>query len=135
MSCSRIEPELVTFHFGLIQRDARAEVEAHLASCPACLATFLTLKRDIEESAESSESTARPSELTRARIRASVAAEVAARAASRPRRRWEAPLAYAVASAAVVVAFVTTGTLAMGEGARPHGLSSEPAIAPVPATR
>lgn len=130
MSCSRIEPELVAYHFGVLERSTRGEVESHLAACPTCLASFFALKRDIEESVDSDE---RPSELARARIRASVAAEVAKRQPHRARRRWEAPLAYAVASAAVVAAFLTTGTLAMGEGARPRSLTTDPIPAQRPA--
>ena len=70
MDCTLIEPDLVSFHFGANTDVPRAELEAHLQSCPRCLGQFLTLKRAVEDSGE-----ARPSSAAQARLREAVARE------------------------------------------------------------
>lgn len=77
MDCARIEPLLVDFHFGYVGRgdaphpDYEA-VAAHLHACPACLSSYLALKRDVDYGAADP---ARPGPERRESLRAAVAAE------------------------------------------------------------
>ncbi|MEW5743688.1 MAG: zf-HC2 domain-containing protein [Myxococcota bacterium] len=98
MTCDDLQGDLVAFHFGEVPPAGREAVEGHLVSCATCVRRFVALKREIELG----ESGPRPSAAGRARLKAAVMAEVA-----RPLRSWgwwERPLAFGVASAAVVVA-------------------------------
>ena len=128
MSCQQIEPELVGYHFGVVDDDTRQQIEDHLVECPGCLRSFLALKRDLE----TADSGPRPSAALRARLRQDVAAELGLL----PRRWawWERPLALALAGAAVVAAVFLVGTLATSPGAMPHGMREAaltlPATAP-----
>ncbi len=91
MDCRVIEADLVGFHFGILDGESRARVDAHLAGCGACVKAFLATKRAIE-----SEGEARPSDAARARLRAAVGRQLAQR-----RRRW---YFRGAAAAAIVVA-------------------------------
>ncbi|HSQ63287.1 MAG TPA: zf-HC2 domain-containing protein [Polyangiaceae bacterium] len=115
MTCEEIELELVAYHFGLIEGEARERVEAHLASCGACLAAFLAIKRAIE----TGEGGPAPSKASRARLRSAVAREIAPTA---PRRWWETPVAFAVAASVVLAAGAATRAITSGPGAPPHAL-------------
>lgn len=111
MGCELIQPDLVTYHFGVIEHDARLRVEAHLLACPRCLKDFLALKREMETSE------ARPSGLAKERLRRAVIREI-----DRHVRWswWERPLAVAFASAAVCVAIIAVHTLETRPGAAPR---------------
>ena len=111
MDCSLIQPELVSYHFGTIEGEARERVEQHLTACPKCLADFIALKRTMEVSED------KPSQAAKDRLRRAVALEV--------RRSvswswWERPLALAFAAAAILVAGSMVHALATGDGAAPH---------------
>ena len=114
MVCALIQPELVAYHFGMIEEDKRLDVEKHLLECPECLRDFLALKRSMETSDE------RPSSGAKERLRAAVAREVA-----RPRvpwSWWERPLAVAFAAAVILTAGSAVHALATSEGRAPHAL-------------
>ncbi len=113
MDCHVIQPDLVPYHFGEIEDEARKGVEKHLTECPACLRDFIAFKREMETSDE------RPSAKAKARLREAVVREVAQRRVSWS--WWERPLAAAFASAAVVAAIMMVQTLASSRGAPPHG--------------
>jgi hypothetical protein len=125
MKCEEVCSALVGFHFGVAE-EAHGEVEAHLLDCRSCLRTYLALKRDLDLAASSTEV---PSAAAEARLRAAVAAELRGRAASA--RRWQTPVSFALASAAVCAAVATTSAVANTAGAAPRGLApSPPADAP-----
>lgn len=116
MTCTQVEPQLVAYHFGLVEVEARAELEAHLVACGACLRVFLDLKRAIE----TGEDEPAPSPAARARLRRAVESEVAP-----PRkRRWELPLALAAAATLLLVARATTHGLTSGPGMPPYAMSA-----------
>jgi len=121
MSCQQIEPELVGYHFGVVDDAARQQIENHLLECSGCLRSFLALKRDLE----TAESGPRPSAALRARLRQDVAVELGL--APQPWRWWERPLAFGFAGAVVIVAILATGALATRPGALPHGWREAPA--------
>lgn len=129
MTCERVLPELVTYHFGVIEDEPRREVEQHLVSCPDCLRSFLALKRDIE----TAESGPRPSPAVLERLRVSAAHELGL-----PRLRrwswWERPLAFSFAGVAVLVAMGAVAALSRWPGSPPHGLDAPP-ITTFPAAR
>jgi anti-sigma factor RsiW len=114
MTCNQVEPELVAYHFGLVDGDARTAIEEHLASCGACLRAFLEIKRAVE----TSEDAPAPSQTSRAKLRRAVQNEVAP-----PRRRWELPVAFAAAAALVFVARATTHGLTSAPATPPYGMS------------
>jgi anti-sigma factor RsiW len=114
MGCAVIERDLVAYHFGVIEDDARRAVEEHLAGCAACLRDFLTLKREIETA------DARPSRAAQERLRRAVAREVGA---TQPRPSWswwERPLAFGLAGVTLVGAIFAVHILASSPGAAPH---------------
>jgi anti-sigma factor RsiW len=114
MDCGVIERDLVSYHFGVIEDDARRAVEAHLVGCAACLRDFLTLKREIETA------DARPSRAAQARLRRAVAEQIGA---TRPRFAWswwERPLALGLAGVTLVGAIFAVHLLASTPGAAPH---------------
>ena len=121
MSCHKIEAELLSYHFGMIDAGPRRQVEAHVLCCPDCLHAYLSLKRDIE----TAESVPAPSPAVRARLRASAACELGL---GEPRRWswWERPLAFGISGMLVVFALVAAATLARGPGAPPRGLIDAP---------
>ncbi len=123
MSCERIQPELIAYHFGVIEDAARRDVEEHLTGCAACLRSFLALKRDIE----TAESGPRPSPAVRERLRASAARELGL---AEPRRWswWERPLAFGFAAVVVLVAMLAVGQLASGPATPPHGMADLPSL-------
>ena len=129
MNCHRIQPELVAYHFGVVSDETRSDVEGHLLRCPECLESFLALKREIE----TAESGPCPSPAARERLRRAVTQEL-----GQPRREWawwERPLAFGLASAAVVAATFVMRALTSGQGSMPHALAVDPLptmVAPVP---
>lgn len=118
MTCDDVSERLVAFHFGALEAEERREVEAHLIVCPACVAEWLDVKRAIESGPEPQG--AKPA--LRARVRASVARELGVPAAPKPRPRWERPIVFAFAAAAVLAANVTSRALTRGPGAPPYKL-------------
>lgn len=120
MTCEKVEPELVAYHFGLLEGAARAEVEAHLVSCPECVRAFVETKRAIETAEEAP----RASSSARARLRGAVAAELGlAPPAAAKRRWWERPVAFAVAASVVLFASATTHAITSGPATPPYALS------------
>jgi len=116
MTCDAIEPELVAYHFNVLDEDTRTRVEVHLVECSTCIRTFVALKRSIE----TSEDVPAPSRLARSRVRSAVAKELGLE----PWRWswWERPLAIALAASVVLAAGVTTHALTTGAGAPPYSL-------------
>jgi hypothetical protein len=129
MSCERVLPELVTYHFGVIEEEARREVEDHLVSCPDCLRSFLALKREIE----TADSGPAPSPAVLDRLRVSAAHELGL-ATSRGWSWWERPLAFGFASVTVLVAMGAVAAFARSPGSAPRGLDALPAMS-TPAAR
>ncbi len=121
MSCERIQLELVTYHFGVIEDGIRHEVEGHLMGCPDCLRSFLALKRDIEVA----ESGPRPSPAVLDRLRVSAARELAL---PEPRSWswWERPFAFSFAGVVVLLAMGAVSALAREPGSAPHGFVAAP---------
>ena len=122
MTCEKIEPELVGYHFGLLPDDLRVVVETHLVSCSTCLRAFIETKRAIEMG----ENGPLPSEARRARLRLAVAAELGvpiAAPAGTTRWRWERPLAFAIAASFVLLANRATRAMTSGPGSPPHAIS------------
>lgn len=117
MSCDSIERELVAYHFGLLDGAARAEVEAHLAACGACVRAFVLVKRAVELG--DAPDVPAPSPRAKARLRRAVAAELGVVTA---RRWWERPVAFAVAASIVLGAGVATQKLTSAPGAPPYAL-------------
>lgn len=115
MSCDDFLPDLVPYHFGALEGDARAALEEHLAGCPACVRAFVDTKRAIETGAEGP----RPRAAARARLRRAVAIEVGA--AAPPRRWWERPVAFAVAASLLLFASAASRALTDQPGAPPYG--------------
>ena len=109
--CDGLRPELIPYCFGEVAGEVRGRLEAHLPGCPACVGELLALKRALE----TGDPDARPSEVARARLRAAVAVAVGAA----PRRRWERPLAFAVAASAVLAAMLATRSITAGPGEPP----------------
>lgn len=103
MTCDDVELELIGFEQGVLPPELRRELEHHLLECPRCLRSHLALKRQTDQVAPASG----PSVDSRDRLRRAVA-----RAVSPPKRplrhRWERPLAVALATAAVLLALVST---------------------------
>ena len=123
MSCERTLPELVTYHFGVIEDGPRREVEQHLVSCPDCLRSFLAIKRDIE----TAESGPHPSPAVLDRLRVSAAHELGL-PAPRGWSWWERPLAFGFAGVAVLVAMGAVAALAQSPGSAPRGLDALPVM-------
>ncbi len=114
MTCEAVLPELVSYHFGLLESGERTQVEGHLATCPSCVAAFIDLKRAIE----TADAAPAPSETARARLRRAVQAELA----PAPRRSWEMPVTFAAAAVLVLVASAATRAVTSGPGAPPYAL-------------
>jgi anti-sigma factor RsiW len=119
MSCDKVGPELVAYHFGTIEPEARRAVEDHLPGCASCLREFIALKRDME----TGEEVPPPSQEARQRLRRAVARELDARAPSRTWRWWERPLALGGALAVLTSALFVTYTASLREGVAPRALS------------
>ena len=117
MTCDQVRSELVAYQFGVITDESRDRLEQHLASCPHCLGEFFVLKREVE----TAPSGPRPSAAARARLRAAVAREVLEEAPVRPWRWWERPLAFGLASAAVIAAVFSVRMLHESPGSMPRG--------------
>lgn len=119
MTCETIEPDLVAYHFAVLDDDARERVESHLASCGACVRAFVELKRAIERADD-----ATPAPCARAKLRDAVARELGIAPANVARRRWERPLALALAASVVLLAGRATHAITSGPGTPPYGLSN-----------
>ena len=104
MKCADVD--LISFHFGEVEGEARAALETHLAGCPSCIRAFIALKRDIELGSPAE----RPSAASRDRLRAAVITELA----PRPWHWWERPAAFAAAAVIVLLAMALTFALAAG---------------------
>ncbi len=127
MNCERIQPELISYHFGVVENGLRREIEEHLVACPDCLRSFLALKREIE----TAESRPRPSPAVRHRLRVSAARELGLE--PRPWSWWERPLAFGFAGAVTLVAIMQViGSTNGPVGAPPYGLFS-PSVSTRPA--
>ena len=120
MTCTQMEPELIAYHFGLVSGEARANIEAHLLECRACLRAFLDVKRAVETGAED----AMPSRAARARLRMAVAREIGADRPARAWSWWERPMAFAIAASVVLIAMPAMRALTGGPGAPPYAMSS-----------
>lgn len=122
MSCDTVKPELVAYHFGTIDPEARRTVEEHLPGCGNCLREFIALKRDMETGEEEP----RPSRAARERLRLAVARELHVRASAPARsiwRWWERPLALGGALAVLMGAVFVTYTASLREGVAPRSFS------------
>ncbi|RKG76111.1 hypothetical protein D7W79_18525 [Corallococcus exercitus] len=119
MSCHTVSPELVAYHFGNLEPEARQAVEDHLPECGRCLREFIALKRDLETSEEGP----LPSPQARERLRLAVARELRPQAATRTWNRWERPLALGGALAALVAAMLVTHQASVREAVAPRTLS------------
>ncbi len=121
MSCDTVKPELVAYHFGTIDPEARKAVEAHLPGCGDCLREFIALKRDME----TGEAEPLPSRAARERLRLAVARELHTRtsAPARSWRWWERPLALGGALAVLMGAVFVTYTASISAGVAPRSLS------------
>lgn len=111
-----IQIDLVPYHFGTIDDEARDRVESHLMTCAACLKDYLALKRSIEAPE------ARPSDLAKARLRKAVMREVGHEESRVTWSWWERPLAVAFASAAVMAAIALVDGVETTPGSAPHSL-------------
>jgi anti-sigma factor RsiW len=126
MSCDKVRPELVAYHFGTIELGARQAVEEHLPGCVNCLREFMTLKRNMETAEEEP----LPSRAVRERLRSAVAREVRGRAPAREWRWWERPLAFGGALAVLTGAILVTQRVSLREGVAPRTLSQMERAAP-----
>ena len=94
-TCDDVTPALLAWQLGACEGPQRDGIDAHLATCPSCLAKSLATKRVTEDAAAFDE---RPAVAVRERLRASVA-----RRARRPARvGWVVGLA----AAALLLAFM-----------------------------
>lgn len=83
MDCKINQENLIDFQFGSLDLDARAQVEAHLMGCTACLEEYFLLKRDVE----SAHTVAlRPSSQVKAKIHREFIAFAYGRVREHPRR-------------------------------------------------
>ncbi|MBN8227539.1 zf-HC2 domain-containing protein [Corallococcus macrosporus] len=119
MSCHTVAPELVAYHFGTLDPEARQAVEDHLPECTKCLREFIALKRELETSEEGP----LPSPQARDRLRLAVAREVRPQAVTRAWSRWERPLALGGALAALAAALLVTYGASVREEVPPRALS------------
>jgi anti-sigma factor RsiW len=119
MSCDKVEPELVAYHFGTIDPEARQAVEEHLLSCGSCLREFIALKRNMETGEEEPA----PSQQARERLRLAVARELRGAPPARSWRWWERPLAIGGALAVLTGALFMTYTASISEPVAPRALS------------
>lgn len=87
MTCDDVSPALLGWQLGACESPEREAIDAHLATCSACLAKFLALKRVTEDAAAFDE---RPNPAIRNRLRARVSQR-----ARRPVRGWMVGLAAA----------------------------------------
>jgi hypothetical protein len=102
MTCDDLRHELVAFHFG--ETEHRADIEAHLPTCSACVRAYLGIKRGIETGEDDGP---RPSDIARRRLREAVARTLGVG----PRRWWERPAAFAFAASAVLASMLAMRAL------------------------
>lgn len=69
MDCSLIQGDLIAYHFATVPPLERAQVEAHLIECTACLRAYLALKAHIDHTGSD---LPQPSEASRLKLRAAV---------------------------------------------------------------
>jgi hypothetical protein len=117
MSCERVQAELIVYHFGMIEKGLRHQLEDHLECCTECLRSYLALKRNIELA----ESGPEPSPEVLDRLRVSVVREL-----TLPQLRrwewWERPFAFGIAGLVVLSAMGAVTAFARAPGKAPHGL-------------
>jgi anti-sigma factor RsiW len=119
VDCEVIQHELVPYHFGAIDEEARARVEVHLLECKGCLRDFLALKRSVESPEE------RPSAAAKSRLRAAVAREIGHDAPARfTWSWWERPLAVAFAGVAMIAAIAFARGVQNVPGEAPHAIQN-----------
>jgi anti-sigma factor RsiW len=123
MDCNLIQRDLVAYHFGVIEPDARRAVEEHLVGCSGCLLDFVELKREIETA------DARPSREAKERLKSAIAAEIGARGRF-ARSWWERPLAFGLAGFTLVGAMFAVHLLASSPGAAPRLRSETKSLLP-----
>jgi len=114
MTCDLVQPELVAYHFNVLEDDARRGVEEHLVGCPACVRRLVALKRSIE----TSDDVPWPSKGSRRALRDAVASELGV--ADVPWSWWQRPLALALAASVVLAAGTTTRALMSVPGSAPY---------------
>lgn len=129
MTCREMEADLIPYHFGTLDPEARPGLEEHLAACPGCVRGFIAVKREIE----TAELGPRPSPAAKARLRRAVAEEV--RRPARAWSWWERPFAFGFASATVMAAMLVMRLLTSGAGTMPYALSAEAAATSLPSPR
>ena len=105
MDCTLIQGHLIGYHFATVSEDERADVEAHLVACTACLRTYLALKAHVDRATVDDEV---PTEAARLRLRAAVQARFRPGPARRVGRWFARPIPFyqglAVAAVALLVA-------------------------------
>ncbi len=109
---SHVESELVGYYFNEVEPEERARIEQHLMTCSSCCRAFVSLKHAIEVPGPA------PSAAARERLRREVVSELS------PRKRWELPLAFALAACTVLALGTAARVLTSGPGAAPHAISS-----------
>jgi len=109
MDCSVIQADLIAYHFGTTEEDARERIDAHLLECTSCLRAYLALKRHFEQAPAS----ARPRPEAKKRLRDEVEAAFRPRAGARVARwlRRPIPLYQGLAVAAVALVVAVTAPL------------------------
>jgi anti-sigma factor RsiW len=116
MNCNEAQSLLAAYHFGDLEPGKRADLEAHLPSCPRCVEAFVATKREIEVGP----APVQASPAARRRLREAVSAELFRRTAPRW-IWWDRPLAFAVATAALILAVVGVHQVMHIPGAAPVG--------------
>lgn len=106
MDCALIRNELVGYHFGTQDDDARERVETHLVGCTECLRVFMRLKQRLDRGGGES---ARPSAAARAALRRDVAQAFVKRPVTLPFWRRPVPLYQSFAAAILVALLVRVG--------------------------
>lgn len=129
MSHDEVQAELLAYHFGLLEGEARLRVEDHLKSCASCVASFVDAKRAVEVGEQGHEA---PSAHVRKRLRRAVAEELGVETVPIRRRFWERPVAFAVAASVLLVASRTTRLLTSGSPTAPHAVLSGQTPPPSP---
>lgn len=118
MSCETVRGALVEFHFGVVSDATRQQVQAHLLTCRPCLDAYFEVKTEVETAG----SVERPSDVARVRLRKAVVRELKGEPETRPFAWWERPVAFGVASAAVVASVFVLQALTSGAGSLPHAM-------------
>jgi anti-sigma factor RsiW len=118
MSCDRFREDLVSFLFATLATEERDALESHLGRCGECVRELLTLKRAMD-AADDGAAAPGPSAASRERLRQAIAVELGVTPVTR--RRWERPLALAIAACVVLGAGLTASRIVAGVGGPPRG--------------